>query len=272
MSLHSSQVLTTDAFEGAQSTEYWIEMICATFVRLTAQNKSQEPLSGAIHVERLADMEFSTVESHAQDVYRNRRMIANEQEDYVLMSIQQRGQGWLQQDGRKVDLQPGEMTLYDSTRPYSLHFRGPFQQLVVQVPKTRLGIDDTRTITALAHKNGSPGSVAAELLVSMNRHLQCGGEALAPLVDHVMATVRTAVQPVQASQWSTSERDLHDKAVAMMQMRLHRPGWGVAQLARECYVSERSLYRAFVDEPVGVVLRRLRIERAGGGCSLLIRS
>src|SRR5699024_6460046 len=109
--------------------------------------------------------------------------------EYLLFSIQRRGEGRVLQDGRTAHLRPGEMALYDSGRPYSLHFADSFQQLVVQIPKTVIGIEDTRKITARSHQRGTPGAVAAQLLVAVNEQLPHGGASLEPLREHILGTL-----------------------------------------------------------------------------------
>jgi AraC-binding-like domain len=39
-------------------------------------------------------------------------------EEYLLASIQQRGMGRVEQDGTAATLSPGDIAVYDSTRPY----------------------------------------------------------------------------------------------------------------------------------------------------------
>lgn len=262
MTEYSREQLTTDSVATSHKTEYWIDMICNTFVRLGARDMTGNELHGSIKVERIKDVEFSTVRSGAQQVYRSRRQIAEQHQAYMLFSIQQRGEGWVEQDGRVARLRSGELAMYDSTRPYTLYFNGPFQQLVVQVPKIRLGVEDTRSLTAVKYLGGTPGGVVAELLTSMNRHLSVGGSELSPLVEHVLTTVRAAIELNARPDCDIPGSGLKQQALAIMKLRMHKAGWGVADLARECHVSERTLHRAFGEESVGSVLRRIRVEEA----------
>lgn len=266
MAEYSRVQLTTNSVAPQHRSEYWIDMICSTFVRLGARAVTGDELCGSIDMERIKDVEFSTVRSGAQQVYRGRKHIAEQHQAYMLFSIQQRGQGWVEQDGRATRLRGGELAMYDSTRPYALHFDGPFQQLVVQIPKNRLGVEDTRRLTAIKHSGGTPGGVIAELLTSMRRHLSLGGSELAPLVEHVLTTVRAAIRLDARPQCDVPGNELRQQAIAVMKLRLHKSGWGVADLARECHVSERTLHRAFGEVSVGSVLRKMRIEKA---CELL---
>ena len=55
------------------------------------------------------------------------------------MGLQLRGSSVLIQDGREVTLTPGDFTLYDTDRPYTLAFSDPHRMLVLVFPRDMLG-------------------------------------------------------------------------------------------------------------------------------------
>lgn len=193
MGSYSSHLLTTSVVEQSEASDYWIDLICETFVKLSAQQVDCSEFQGEIRWEALGDLEFSTVTASGQDVFRTKEFVSSASNEFLLFSIQRRGDGFVAQDGRTAQLSPGAMALYDSSRPYSLHFPGPFQQLVVQIPKEVIGIEETRHITAVPHQTGTPEAVVATLLVSMNTQLSHGGTALEPLKEHVLGALREIV-------------------------------------------------------------------------------
>ena len=65
---------------------------------------------------------------------RSKQQIAKSTESEFLLSLQLEAIGIVNQDGRVAKLQPGDFALYDSTRPYQLHFEKPFRQIVLQIP------------------------------------------------------------------------------------------------------------------------------------------
>jgi hypothetical protein len=125
--------LTTSTVPTPEAFAYWREMICATFVRLAAEPLTADRFSGRIEHVPVGNLELSAVMAGSQHVRRTRSLIAQGNEEYLLASIQQRGIGRVEQDGRAATLSPGDLAFYDSTRPYTLHFDNPFHQLVVQV-------------------------------------------------------------------------------------------------------------------------------------------
>lgn len=263
MRTYTSQVLSTEAAEPRDAAPLWTDLICETFVRLSARPAADGPFQGRIQREVLGEIEFATVTASARNVFRTRRFAATASDEFLLFSIQRRGDGRVCQDGRTAHLHPGEIALYDSGRPYSLHFSDDFEQLVVQVPKTVLDIDDTRAITAQRHQAGTPGGLVAGMLVSMGEHLRSGGSALDPMVDHVLGSISEILSvPEQGDFASLPVALLRDRAESLMRRDLADPEWSVARLAQQCHLSVRSLYRLFPEVGVAETMRRLRIDKA----------
>ena len=131
-------ILTTDQVAERERFAYWREMICDVFVKLDASQLSRQTFAGRMEVGSLEDIQITEVTADAQHVVRSKRQIAKSGEDYFLVSLQTIGQGYTSQDQREASLQPGDFVLYDSTRPYVLHFEKPFQQIVFQFPRSLL--------------------------------------------------------------------------------------------------------------------------------------
>lgn len=263
MRAFSTQTLTTARAGARDAAALWSDFICETFVKLSVRCGSGDRFRGKIDDNALGELELSTVTADAQDVLRARRFIAAASDEYLLFSIQRRGEGFVEQDGRVAHLRPGSIALYDSGRPYRLRFPARFQQIVVQVPKAVAGVDDTREVTAEAHGCGTPGGIVAQLLVAMSQQLREGGSALDPMVDHVigsMSEVLTAHRHAREPQ--LPERLLRQRAESLMRRDVTDATWNVERLAAECHVSVRTLYRAFPDAGAAETMRSLRIDVA----------
>jgi len=260
---YASQFLTTSSVDRSEATDYWVDLICDTFVKLSAQQVDHDNFRGHIHWQALGDLEFSTVTASGQDVVRTRKFASSASDEFLLFSIQRRGEGKVSQDGKSVTLKPDQMAVYDSGRPYTLHFPGPFQQLVVQVPKSSIGLNETREITAMPYGAGTPGSVIAPLLISMNHQLSHGGDSLAPLKDHVLGVLsQVAGRPRESLEDQLPEDLIRSRVIELMRDDIPSPQWTVERLAKRCHLSVRTLYRLFPNEGIASVMRALRIEEA----------
>ncbi|MFW3170423.1 helix-turn-helix domain-containing protein [Geodermatophilus sp. CPCC 206100] len=254
----------------ARAFEYWCDLICDTFVQLSAAPTTPGPFSGALRLVDLPGVQVTTVRSTGQRVRRTRRLIARTSEDYLLASIQVTGRGRVEQDGRVAHLRPGSMAFYDSTRPYALHFDDAFEQTVVQVPRQRLlaaaGVrDEAVHNTAVPLAPEGPGSVVAGFftgLALLQRRDPAGAALLSPHADGLLATalrLTSGVGPVP------EDRVLAREAVARhLRERFADPRLDVDSVAAACCLSRRALFRLFEGEPAGLttVLRRIRVEHA----------
>ena len=136
------QVLTTDYVKTDERVDYWVDVICETYVELEFNplndTNQRMPFYGEIRVSDLADLQLSKITTSAQLVKRTPRCISKSDTDYFLISIQAKGNGLVVQDGRKAFLKPGQFVLYDSIKPYELQFNGPFVQNVLRIPRKLL--------------------------------------------------------------------------------------------------------------------------------------
>ena len=200
----------------------------------------------------------------SQHVRRTRTLIAQGNEEYLLASIQQRGIGRVEQDGRAATLSPGDLAFYDSTRPYTLHFDNPFHQLVVQIPKRDLMLRDTRQLTARALGQGTAGGVVATFFTSLFGAAKESREQSGVLLPHAVGLLSAAasfagrVEPGP----DAAEALARERVLAFLRRNLADPRLDAATVAKACHASRRTVYRMFGDEGVAARLRRMRIERA----------
>ncbi len=245
---------------------YWREMICATFVRLAAEPVAERRFSGRIEHVALGGLELSTVVAGSQHVRRTRSLIAQSAEDFLLASIQLRGRGRIEQDGRTALLSAGDMAFYDSTRPYTLHFDAPFHQLVVQVPRRELPIRDTSILTARALGHGGPGGVVPAFFTSLARTAKASPEQSAVLLPHSFGLLAAAASFAGRADADPDAADALARERVLDHLRRHLadPALDAATVAAACGMSRRTLYRVVGDQGGGVAgeLRRIRIERA----------
>jgi AraC-like DNA-binding protein len=256
--------LATSAVPSREAFAYWREMICATFVRLSAEPVTAGRFSGRIEHVPVGHVELSTVMAGSQHVQRTRSLIAQGPQEYLLASIQQRGTGRVEQDGRVATLSPGDMAFYDSTRPYTLHFDRPFHQLVVQVPKRELMVGDTRQLTARALSRGTPGAVVATFFTSLFDVANGNPNQPPLLLPHAVGLFAAAASFAGLTEPGpdAAQALVRQRTLDFLRRNLADPRLDAVAVAAACNVSRRTLYRMFGEEGVARRLRRMRIESA----------
>lgn len=134
----SSTQISTDAVAPRERAAFWREVVCRTFVELDCSPLGPAPLQGRIEDISAGERHLCRVDATAQRVVRGRAEIARSRGAYVVVCFQRSGSCVVAQDGRETYLEPGGLSAVDSTRPYALHFAGPFSQHVLRLPQRAL--------------------------------------------------------------------------------------------------------------------------------------
>jgi AraC-like DNA-binding protein len=152
--------LTTAGVSAHERFSYWRELICDVFVGLDAEGP-HEGFTGSLRTEPVGPVRITDVRSVAQRVVRSPRQIERGHGGDVLVSVQRTGRGVVRQDGREALLEPGQLALYDASRPYTLTFDAPFAQTVLQLPRSLLAerLGDLAGLTA--SRVGAPAGLLA---------------------------------------------------------------------------------------------------------------
>jgi AraC-like DNA-binding protein len=249
-------LLTTADVAPDQRHAYWADLVCDTYVQLECDTHAgATTIEGEIAVDRLASLALSRVTSTAQQVRRTPARIARASEDYFLVSIQTQGRGVVTQDGRDAVLGPGDFALYDSTRPYTLTFDGPFQQYVLMLPgpTLRTAVRETQRLTATA-VGGDRG--AGHLMINMIGTLAADIDTLAPesaaavadSVTHILVAGLSAL-PAARNRVPSQRTAFHREQVrAYVRANLRDPQLGVAYIAQALRLSPSTLHRVWSGE------------------------
>ena len=261
---------STSGVGSSRAFEYRRDLICDTFVQLSAAPVGHRSFAGEIEHVRFSGLEVSTVRAGAQRVRRTPRLISRSSEAYLLASIQTAGRGLVIQDGRSAALVPGTMAFYDSTRPYTLHFDDAFEQIVVQVPLDEaLAMAGARCpyeATARLLGRDGVGGVVADFFCSLTAAQQrdpAGADDLADAAGLLFASALSLVGGGKASQ-NDDLRVRREQVISYLRRHLTDPSLNADAIAVALHLSRRTLFRVFAGDEDGVMglLRRMRIEHA----------
>ncbi len=163
-------LLSTNTVRPADRVAYWRDLVCDTFVALECRSKLRGRFRGSIASHDAGGLNLTRVDSDAQTVARTGKLIARSSDDVMLISLAVQGNGCVLQDGREARLSPGDLALYDTTRPYELHFGAPFTQWVLKMPRAalrrRLGTPEV--FTAACVSGATPlGRLTQEFLTGL---------------------------------------------------------------------------------------------------------
>jgi len=263
---------STSEVQPGERFDAWTGIISDTFVPLTAVPLGdQAAFTGRVENHRYGALQVTTVKAASQRVRRTPSLIARTSGEYLIASIPLSGSGVVEQDGRVAVMEPASIIFYDSTRPYTLIFERPFEQVSIHVPTDVLvergvPLAALRNRTACNLGSGGPGSVASSFFASLARLQRQDPLAAAALSVHGEGLLASVL--ALAARPSARVPDDHEFAFARLQAYLANayptPDLDAHRAASACHVSRRQLFRilaqhgtTFADE-----VRRLRMENA----------
>lgn len=137
--------LRTDSFQ------HWQRAVSGSFVPLEVASDEPETFRAQLRGRALENVFFSEIGVSAHQVTRTPELIDRPTDPFYKLTLQLSGTGILVQDGKEAVLGPGDIGLYDTSRPYTLMFDGPMHAVVVMFPHRLLDVDarEVRELTAV---------------------------------------------------------------------------------------------------------------------------
>lgn len=262
--------LTTDCVSAVDREEYWHEALGSTFapVRLDGWRESTSPfarLRGAQIGRLLAAQITSTRQRH----HRTERQIRQADAAYFQVGVLADGFARLHQDGRSAALTPGDLVVWENTRPFTWEFPGTWSISVLSIPADAVHLTQAERTALTAHTlAGTHGltGVVARFLADLTRHADeipdSHAEAVLMHTSDLAATMlraATGVAPAHGSAEAVRER-----ARQYIHSHWSDPGLSPREIAAAANVSVRYLHYLFESEPHSVAgyVRHLRLDAA----------
>lgn len=209
------------------------------------------------------------VDGTPQVVRRSTAAVRAEPTDLYKICVQVRGRATVHQDGREVMLEPGQMAIYDTGRPYELRLQGRWTSAVLAFPRAAIGLPEHILAASMEHAyplTDGPGAVLADFVRSAVRqhdsiHVAAAtrlGEAGLHLIAGTLSEAATAVGDDIADA-SDAQRL---QVLGYIRTHLADPNLTHAQVAAAHHMAARTLHRLFEHEPCTVTdyIRAQRLE------------
>jgi AraC family transcriptional regulator, positive regulator of tynA and feaB len=116
----------------------WVDGLCDAIVHVDCEPRRDQPFFGEMRADMAGEIRAATYSSVAQIVTRSPRKIAHRPADIFTLGVQLVGRVFGSQDGRDIVLRPGDLVLYDMTRPFQLTFSGSFVRTTLIFPRPAL--------------------------------------------------------------------------------------------------------------------------------------
>jgi AraC-like DNA-binding protein len=260
-----------------QRFEYWKHLLTSTFVPLEVWCPGGDgDFSGRLRGCELGDLRFIEVCAEAHTAHRTSRLVKAAPAGCYKIGLQLRGSSVLIQDGREATLAPGDFTLYDTDRPYTLAFSDPHRMLVLIFPRDMLGLPQSRLASLTATRlPGEAGGMAtligpflsqvADLMDDVDNRDPWVGVRLAGNVLDLLGTVLTERLDCAPPDPHSAHRALMLQITAFIEDHLGEADLSPATVAAAHHISLRQLHKLFHTGGTTVAgyIRQRRLEHCG---------
>ena len=251
--------MSTRDVAAAKRFEYWVEMLRSTYVHLESSTGKSSDFFAEIEKSSVGELEFSSVRSTAPLVRRTRRLVSQATNEYVLVHCAKAGKAMVEQRGRSVRINSGDITIYLSTEPYDLIFNEWSDTRVLRIPLAAIK-PCVRNLEDLTAKIIPSTSVEAAMLRGMIASLWSGQGPLgsrsamsvsAALIQATAACLQ-AVSGETNHQGSTLDAYYFGKAKAAILHNIRSTSLSTEEVAAAVGISSRHLCRIFEREALSV--------------------
>jgi len=248
------------ALFSTESFSEWRNAISQAFVPLNVRAEQTENFVGTIRSRSMGDILVSEITARAHEVERTAALIARGEKRYYKLSLQLAGSGLLVQDGREAALQPGDIAIYDTDRPYTLAFDSDFRCLVVMFPQSMVDLPREAvgrlTATRIAGDEGLTRMVGPFLTHLAKNLDRLSGHAGVRLLHNTLDLVTTVLHSELDARGGESHANHRATRVqeirAYIDEHLSDPDLSPAGIAAVNFISTRHLHGIFKDQDVTV--------------------
>ncbi|MFE0424108.1 helix-turn-helix domain-containing protein [Streptomyces sp. NPDC058953] len=222
-------------------------------------------LSGTLRSARPGEVLVARITGGPCTVERPSSLIGSADPELVKVALHGSGRAGVEQDGRQCLTAPGDLVVYETTRPYELRFWDPFDLIVLGIPRALLGPHSdplaARTASAVPTDGGGRRLAAALLREAAGDLDTCSGDGAPHLADALVSVVLSALAEQRITPRPAD--DLAERILTHCLGRLADPRLSPESVARAHHISVRYLHKVLQRRGVSLAswIRSRRLER-----------
>ncbi|MET0821730.1 MAG: helix-turn-helix domain-containing protein [Aeromicrobium sp.] len=245
--------------------DFWRSSVCDSFVPLAVEPR-EGPLRGRLDGGDVAETRLRRIRATSHSFARRADAIRRGDPEVLHLLRLDHGRADVEQDGRVASLEPGDLVLYDSSRPFQAQTRSDFQFTVCLLPKRLLPVSETvqkdRTARPLDARTGV-GAATTTLLTSLSQIATETTPTQELALQHAMASMYVALM-------ADDDQTAHPGSVhlslakSFVARHLGDPALSPSDVAQACSISLSHLHRLFADDERTVAghIREQRLQGA----------
>lgn len=249
---------STNRVLACERPQAWGNITTRYFGRLRVSSLDDGPLNASLDAYDVGALRMYRIEAPAHHVARDSACGELPTDEYYKLVLQVSGRGIVEQQQRRVVLQPGHWILYDPRAPYAITNTERCTLLVTQVPRSLL--------SGLRLPGPHAGEIGSDNVAGLHgvfgSYLRALSEQLPGLPDGVGQAVSESVMGLLGSTLAESLRRVGEPvplpSMLKLRVRLHvlahlsDPELSIQRIADALRCSKRYIHRVFEDDPVSL--------------------
>lgn len=248
----------------------WLrEVICREYANVEVTSPARQALSQDLAIYPFDNLRLSVIRSSGIGLKRRPFEPHVPSHDAYLAVVLLTGDYVLEQDGNEAVLQPGDMAIYDATRPHRIDCPRDFSKLILSIPRPLLrarmaGIERCAALR-ISGAEGI-GAVASSFLRACGQNAGAlAAHESSALADHAVDLLTLAAASVRPAPFalSSSRAATMVRVKALIEQHLSDPALDPAMIARRAGLSARYLSGLFGAEGTSLMRHvwRRRLEQ-----------
>lgn len=262
--LDTSQVNPQDRLEA------WGTVLSRRAVTFRPMSTDTKGVHGLLRGSQVGPLAVNYFQSSPQLIERTERLASRYEDDQCKVMLQLSGTSTVEQGGRRAQLRPGDLTLCDHGRPYTLRVDSQVRMVILLFPRPLLdaSVDRLGTVTATCVSGDEAiGGVLSNYLTTVaNRLDECSESTAHKLATHAVSLVDTLIEEMlELPAGEKPEPALLLRIQDYVDRNLSDPELSLDQIAIRHDVSRRYLYTLFAEQ--GETVARWIRDRRLQGCA-----
>jgi AraC-like DNA-binding protein len=251
---------------------FWSDSSFDAYLPVQVRSPEGEQFGARMWGYELGPLSLFKIAAAPNTMMRSARAIAACDPECLHLSVVLRGQINAAQEGRTGVARMGDLISYETSHPVVFRADQPYESLVVRVPRSLLGREETQIskLTAVGIPGGEGlARAAVAFLLGLAGGLEDGTitptdapDSIECVIDLVRALYAGPARAEEATRLRTRAEILLD-IQASIEARLGDPELDPDQIARASFISTRYLHKLFESEGTSVCrwIRETRLER-----------
>ncbi|MVU78912.1 helix-turn-helix domain-containing protein [Nocardia sp. ET3-3] len=266
----SAEVSTSTGVSARQAFEQWEAIVADAVLPSIIEPLGKGPWHGRVRSTQFDRSSLTLMTSSAQRVVRTRRQLDRATGEFLLVNIVVEGSNWTEQSGRITEGGAGTIAFYDSALPIESRTTENATSTIVRAPLAAVlehaGLAREELPIAKAMPTTGAMGVVADFFRGMAVLPADETDRAANVLESQVTSMLSSAVLLANGHGSPAPADslfTRQQVLAVLRRRYTDPDLTVDEVAHECLVSRRTLYR--VCEDIGgpaALVRRMRVEHA----------